>query len=115
MKTKLRNVTEDGKAYTTLTFACPGCVEMKKTDGVHILPVYLPGEPATAPRPSWEWDGNLDAPTLSPSIATMLPPNDQCHSFLTAGVFEFLADSTHSMAGQSVPLLDLPGWVENLK
>jgi hypothetical protein len=60
--------------------------------------------------PSWDWNGDLERPTLSPSILTQ--GYTVCHSFLRDGVFEFLTDSTHSLAGQSVPIPDLPKWVE---
>jgi len=35
----------------------------------------------------------------------------RCHSYLRAGVWEFLADCTHTMAGQQVPMVDLPDWI----
>ncbi len=34
--------------------------------------------------PTWKWDGNLDAPTLEPSINC----RDCWHGYLRAGVFE---------------------------
>lgn len=35
-------------------------------------------------RPRWEWDGNLDAPTLIPSVFNSGMPC-QWHGYLTAG------------------------------
>jgi len=68
-------------------------------------------------KPAWTWDGNLEAPTVSPSILSSIGPyGDQgkplgvCHSFLKAGVFEFLDDCTHPLKGQHVPMVDLPDW-----
>jgi hypothetical protein len=70
--------------------------------GLHMLPVN-----STERSPSWDFDGNLESPTLSPSILTRY--NDQvCHSFLRNGVFEFLSDCTHEFAGQNIPIPDLP-------
>lgn len=72
--------------------------------------------PVNAPnigKPAWDFDGNLDAPTLSPSILTRSKIGDKdvvCHSFLKAGVFAFLGDCTHSLANQHVPMPDLPDW-----
>jgi len=67
--------------------------------------------------PSWTWDGNLDAPTLDPSILSRGAPFGEhgkpegvCHSYLRAGVFEFLGDCTHQFAGQHVPMPHLPAW-----
>jgi len=37
-------------------------------------------------RPSWEWDGNQEKPTLSPSIQKTT--DCRWHGFLRAGVFE---------------------------
>lgn len=54
-------------------------------------------------------------PTLSPSILSKTGPDGVriCHSHLRAGVFEFLDDCTHSLAGQHAPMLDLPEWAIN--
>jgi hypothetical protein len=110
MKARLRTVDDHGTTYTALMFVCPGCVAgavAKGHDGyagLHMLPVNSPQT-----SPSWDWDGNLDAPTLSPSILTD-GAYGRCHSFLKGGVFEFLSDSTHPLAGQHVPMPDLPDW-----
>ena len=113
MKTQLINVDDHGVQYTSLMFVCPGCKEVgrKGNEGLHMLPVNSPH----IDKPSWEWDGNLEFPTLSPSILTRggaLGKDGVCHSFLKAGIFEFLTDSTHSFSGQKVPLPDLPTWAE---
>jgi hypothetical protein len=105
MKAALRTINDHGAEYTALMFACPGCAEQDHNDGIHILPVNT-----TAKSPAWEWDGDLEAPTISPSILSHGSGDGVCHSFLKAGVFEFLGDSTHSMAGQNVPMPDLPAW-----
>lgn len=97
------SVPSEGREYKALMFACPGCAE-SGGDGVHMLPV------AGDAQPGWDWDGSLEAPTLSPSILTT-SHDGQCHSFLRAGVFEFLTDSTHSLAGQHVPMPPLPDYV----
>jgi hypothetical protein len=39
------------------------------------------------------------------------PAWGNCHSFLKAGVWEFLTDSAHKLAGQKVPMIPLPDWV----
>lgn len=50
--------------------------------GISIGNGFKPG----AGRPSWTWDGNADAPTLTPSIDCQ----GGCgwHGYLTAGVFK---------------------------
>lgn len=112
MKAALRHVDDHGVKYDCLMFVCPGCAINNGT-GLHMLPVNADNK-----TPSWDWDGNLDAPTLSPSILTHTKPYVDgkgigvCHSFLKDGVFQFLSDCTHSLAGQNVPLPDLPVWAE---
>jgi len=92
-----------------LIWHCPGC------DESHMVPVEGPN--------AWEFNGDIQYPTLSPSIKvtgvekmtdaeyeelregkTIVPRPFVCHSFLKNGVMEFLSDSTHSRAGQSVAL-----------
>lgn len=140
---------------------CPGC------DSLHPFRVMATGQEET-----WEWDGNLEAPTFSPSLlcsssvhlcegehdpvvcedpdmcgssshsighvvdgelrwrfrdgipddagpsvyghgrpCTRDPSWGNCHSFLRAGRWEFLGDSAHHLAGQTVDMVPLPdGW-----
>lgn len=103
MKSIVRRVDDHGIHYDALAFVCPGC-----NNNLHMLPVNT-----TKKSPSWEWDGNLEAPTLSPSILTKWgkePKLFVCHSFLKAGVFEYLADCTHVLRCQFIKLSDLPDW-----
>jgi hypothetical protein len=101
----LRHVRDGDLTYDALMFCCPGCAEGGGS-GLHMLPVNTD----SAGKPHWDWDGNLEAPTLSPSILTRFGDNQVCHSYLRNGVFEYLGDSTHPMAGQQVPLPLLPDW-----
>lgn len=114
--TKLRSV-EGG----LVAFWCPGC------DARHHVSV----DPANAM--AWAYNGNPDAPTFNPSVLVRsghhIPgwqgptcwcnweqPAERttdhafkctiCHSFVTDGQITFLADSTHKLAGQTVPLPD---------
>lgn len=100
MKASLRDVDDHGEKYSALLFKCPGCAE-DGSSGFHMLPVNSPQH-----SPSWTWDGDLEAPTLSPSILSR-HGDVVCHSFLTGGVFNFLTDCTHSLAGQQVPMPDM--------
>ena len=106
-----------------LSFWCPGCAEM------HTISV-APGR--------WTWNGDKDRPTFSPSVLVTcghyMPehkPGDRCwctfdaeqiakgeepgpfkcfrcHSFVRDGQIQFLGDSTHELAGKTVPLPPLP-------
>jgi len=54
---------------------------------------------------SWTWNGSYDSPTFTPSLL-INKNNDggypRCHSFVTNGQIEFLADCTHTLAGKTV-------------
>jgi hypothetical protein len=102
------------KAETGHSHWCPGCGEM------HHIP------------DSWRFDGNVEAPTFSPSVkitgkkivkdaqgkwtgewvrdAAGKTIDDCCHYILTAGQLNFCADSTHDLAGKTVPLPPLPAF-----
>lgn len=109
MKTKLVKSMEYGLNYDSLGFVCPGCISSNsRSSGLHILPINT-----NLREPAWTWDGDLIRPTLSPSILTRGSNRGTptiCHSFLKAGFFEFLSDCTHSLAGQTVEIPDLPVW-----
>lgn len=105
MKSMLRTVNDHGETYTVLMFVCPGCAADGFGTGLHMLPVN------SQHSPNWNWDGDLEHPTLSPSILSRSRKDRICHSFLEKGVFRFLGDCTHSLANQQVEIPDLPGWV----
>jgi hypothetical protein len=58
----------------------------------------------------WTFNGNLEAPTFTPSMLVNGNPKfhnptvPRCHSFVTNGQIKYLADCTHGMAGQTVKL-----------
>lgn len=109
MKARLRNVIDGNTNYQCLQFCCPGCAEMHSNSGLHMIPVNTDKK-----SPSWSWDGNLESPTLSPSILTTSGNHEgktQCHSYLRNGIFEFLSDCTHSLVNQQVSMPDLPEWI----
>lgn len=57
----------------------------------------------------WTFDGNLEAPTFTPSLLVHgAVTHPRCHSFLKGGTWEFLSDCTHALKDQKVPLPDLP-------
>jgi Family of unknown function (DUF6527) len=112
---KLRKL-EGGK----VSYWCPGC-DMQHT-------IYVdPPEGWTGPR--WTWNGSVEAPSFTPSVLVrydygyprVTPENRAqyranpwkqerrmyvCHVFVTDGQIQFLSDSTHTLAGKTVPLPD---------
>jgi hypothetical protein len=80
-------------------FHCPGC---GYAHAFHIDPDHHPT------RQSWDWNGSLDAPTISPSLLVFKDvPESRCHSFVRGGNIEFLRDCAHRLAGQTV---EIPDW-----
>lgn len=90
-----------------LSFLCPGC------NRAHTVQV------GTGSGPRWTFNGNLESPTLSPSVlCTWTEPSDVpeefddptkditlcCHSFVRDGHIQFLNDCTHDLAGKTVEL-----------
>lgn len=78
----------DGTPDVALLFGCPcGCGALK---AVNLKP-YPADKPD--PHPVWQWDGNRESPTLTPSIL-IHQMNERAekigehwHGFLTAGEF----------------------------
>ena len=107
---------------TRLAFYCPGC------NTFHVVPVGFVEEP------SWQFNGDLVHPTFYPAIETthfvmsakgkedyvkwteagcplwedrMFDGSTvRCHFYVTLGFIEYLADSTHALAGQTVRMLN---------
>lgn len=79
----------DGEFYA-FAFHCPGCQRMHQINR------------------TWEFNEDLIRPTFSPSYLCQIPTGpDQfrCHSYIRDGEIQFLPDSTHSLSGQTVPLI----------
>lgn len=103
---------------------CPGC------DDVH-GPHVAADDGSVSVGPVWDWDRNLDAPTLNPSIKVTGVQWQQdsgfykpeharvaaggeivCHSYLHGGRWQFLSDCTHAKAGQeNVEMVPVPEWL----
>jgi hypothetical protein len=75
-------------------FHCPGC---EYGHGFHV-----------GGTEGWAWNGSLDAPTFTPSLlCNKDEPARRCHSYVTNGRIQFLADCFHALAGQTV---EIPDW-----
>jgi hypothetical protein len=85
-----------------LTHWCPGC------ETTHTIRTRRP----RGPGPSWSYNNDPEAPTLSPSVKHNWQrngrPDEICHYFLRDGKIEFQPDCTHSMKGQTVDLPTIP-------
>lgn len=97
-------ISTDGQHYG-YRFHCPGCNE----EHLVTTPPY--------PQAKWGFEGDESRPTFSPSIFVhshealredgTLYETFRCHSFVKDGRIQFLSDSTHQLAGQTVDLPEL--------
>jgi len=81
-----------------LWFWCPGCdqahrVSISRTDG----------------KVCWTFDGNLDCPTIAPSILCL--GTLRCHSYLERGRIRFLSDCGHALKDKTIDMPPLPKWL----
>lgn len=79
----------------SVTFRCPGCRKHHTLN----LPENV----------KWNFNGDIHNPTIYPAIICKRI-NDteiQCHCVVKDGVIQFLPDSKHNLAGQTVELPNL--------
>lgn len=75
--------------------------------GDRLLRVILHGSRSEhAEQPVWTWNGDTERPTLKPSLLSRTP-EVTCHTWITDGKVQFLPDSTHELAGQTLDLLEV--------
>jgi hypothetical protein len=91
---KIKQVDMGGGLSPSWRHWCPGC------DMNHII--YTDGR-AQPNGHKWTFDGNMEAPTFSPSVNIV----GRCHYFIRAGRIEYCGDSKHALAGKTVDLPDL--------
>ena len=81
-------------------FWCEGC------QCAHFIAV----EGNDAGLPVWDFNGDMEKPTVSPSILVKITDNGVptiCHSFIREGKIQYLSDCTHKLAGKTVDLRDI--------
>ena len=89
---EIRGGNGDGKLFV---FHCPGCR--------YDHPFHTGG--ITANHPQWQWNGDLERPTFTPSLVVFKDdPARRCHSFVTNGSIQFLSDSHHDLKGMTVEI-----------
>jgi hypothetical protein len=91
---KIKQITVNGVRHVVIkdpTYS--GCIALPIEDGP---------SPYAHPGNKWTWDGNEDAPTLSPSLLC-----NQDHFYVRAGKIEFLGDAKHARAGQTIDMPDM--------
>jgi hypothetical protein len=111
---------EAGWSIPRWGFWCPGCRHP------HMLPIEKP--PGTVDKGPWTFSGDLEAPTISPSVhvkvgelrdpdtgQVLAPASSWCHATITNGRITFLEDShghklrgTHDLPAFPHPELEPP-------
>ena len=86
------------------TFQCPGC------ECCHY--VRTEQDPELKKKDVWQWNGNVDKPTVTPSLHIFDNERTRCHLFITDGNLRFLNDCDHELKGQVVPMLE---WEDDAK
>ena len=92
----------DARVLASLSALCPAC------GFEHSFNVDLEGHGKHV-NDTWSFNGDYDKPTFTPSMVSNQGQQKEhhpiCHSFVREGMWQFLGDSTHSMAGQRVPMI----------
>jgi len=99
---KTRQVLDTNGDLYGWEIRCPAC------DEPHIF------HTGRAPRPRWEFDGNMEKPTFTPSLKLHHDGNEHmkpfcCHTNVINGMIQYHGDCTHAMAGQTIELPELKG------
>ena len=113
-RAKLKEVNINGETYKYLDFYMDyGYGEEEPISGYHSLPVITKGSRDNNIRCVWTWNGDLENPTLKPSIKTKHRTRDKTiimHCWVTDGKTQFLSDSEIPNKGKTVELLSLNQW-----
>lgn len=95
----LERLTDQTGNHVEWAFWCPGCKQnhsycTQRRDAVDKGPV-------------WQWNGNKERPTFSPSLLVWKDyPGRRCHLFVTDGEIRYCGDCDHALAGKTVPMVD---------
>lgn len=92
-----------------LIFDCPACAGSVIVWGDGEPHPCIPFHEVNVGPGGWTFNGDLNSPTLSPSVRTRYGEAlaYTCHFFLRDGRIEYCGDSTHRLAGQTMDLPEL--------
>lgn len=73
------------------------------------IPVLVGMSKTRAGTHCWSWNGDVEKPTLRPSIRNDFRPHEPLvnHVWITDGQVIFLGDCSHELAGQTLDLLPI--------
>lgn len=78
---------------------CPGCKD------IHAIAVEQPFQSIGT---QWNWNGDVNKPTFSPSINIAVKTSIQCHYAIEDGKISFFEDCHHNLRGKTVDLPNIP-------
>lgn len=86
------DVTQKIGGIPYVRYTCPGCKHEHSVNGKR-----------------WNWNGDVDKPTLSPSVRHYYTRPDgtevtTCHYHIKAGMIEFCDDCQHDLSSRTVEL-----------
>lgn len=102
-KIKAVKYEHDGKIYKEqFLYWCEGCgyehaFALKEWGGHHVF------------------NGDLNNPTVSPSLLQNWIPGRTCHSFIRGGQIQYLGDCWHHLKGKTIELPDVDKKLEEQK
>lgn len=113
----------DGKLYELDTNQR---VIILESEGEKSAMMYMPGMPCpilihvSGSHPVWSWNGDVFAPTFSPSIFTRMPWGEEGkeirnHVFVKNGEIQYLSDCSHEYAGKTIDLPRLCDWPDDMQ
>lgn len=99
--TKLYDLKDADNGERLLIFHCPGCNQ------AHPFRVRKADDD---PRPNvaiWSFNEDFEKPTFEPSLLVHSDmPDRRCHLFLRDGKIQYLGDCFHSLANQTVDMME---------
>lgn len=108
-KVKILHTDYKDEHYDEVSFKCPGCKLYHN--------LAFNGNPN--PLKIWGFNGDLNNPTITPSILStiemtedsisksLFKGNNICHSFVTNGKIQFLGDCTHPLKNTTIELQEI--------
>ena len=93
----------DANDATHVDFFIPGPLPRLR------IPVLVGMSKTRAGTNCWNWNGDVEKPTIRPSVLTDFRPHDPLvnHIWITDGQVIFLGDCSHELAGQTLDLLEV--------
>jgi len=100
MKAKIHILTDTQGKNEHVCFWCPNC------KSPHAIPI---SRTKPIPPSHWFFDGNLEQPTIEPSLRVFKGDGKTtaCHLVMTKGLINFCTDTPGQLSGVTVPV---PEW-----